>query len=66
MVCDFCARGIEKTFNKDEKVKKIDVDLSKGKVLIAYSLNEEIDFYDIKEKIVINGQNAIDMQVVSL
>jgi cation transport ATPase len=66
MVCDFCARGIEKTFKKDEKVKKIDVDLSKGKVLIAYSLNEEIDFNDIKEKIVINGQNAIDMQVVSL
>ena len=66
MVCDFCARGIEKTFKIDEKVKKIDVDLGKGKVLIAYSLNEEIDFNDIKEKIVMNGQNAIDMQVVSL
>ena len=27
MVCDFCARGIEKTFVKDKAVKRIDVDL---------------------------------------
>ena len=66
MVCDFCARGIEKTFKKDKNVKKIDVDLSKGKVLIAYNNNEEIKFDDIKEKILINGQNAIDMTVLDL
>ena len=29
MVCDFCARGIAKTFLKDKSVKKIDVDLGK-------------------------------------
>ena len=66
MVCDFCARGIEKTFKKDKNVKKIDVDLSKGKVLIAYNKNQEIKFDDIKEKILINGQNAIDMTVLDL
>ena len=33
MVCDFCARGIEKTFGKDKRVSKIDVDLASGKVL---------------------------------
>ena len=66
MVCDFCARGIEKTFKKDKNVKKIDVDLSKGKVLIAYNNNQEIKFDDIKEKILINGQNAIDMTVLDL
>ena len=66
MVCDFCARGIEKTFKKDKNVKKIDVDLSKGKVLIAYNNNKEIKFDDIKEKILINGQNAIDMTVLDL
>ena len=63
MVCDFCARGIEKTFKKDKNVKKIDVDLSKGKVLIAYNNNQKIKFDDIKEKILINGQNAIDMTI---
>ena len=66
MVCDFCARGIEKTFKKDKNVKKIDVDLSKGKVLIAYNNNQKIKFDDIKEKILINGQNAIDMTIINL
>jgi len=66
MVCDFCARGIEKTFTKDKNVKKIDVDLSKGKVLIAYNNSQEIKFDDIKEKILINGQNAIDMTIIIL
>ena len=66
MVCDFCARGIEKTFKKDISVKKIDVDLSKGKVLIAYNNNKKINFDDIKEKILINGQNAIDMVILNL
>ena len=66
MVCDFCARGIEKTFKKDKRVKKIDVDLSKGKVLIAYNNSQEIKFDDIKEKILINGQNAIDMTIINL
>ena len=66
MVCDFCARGIEKTFKKDKNVKKIDVDLSKGKVLIAYNNNKKIKFDDIKEKILINGQNAIDMTILDL
>ncbi len=66
MVCDFCARGIEKTFKKDINVKKIDVDLSKGKVLIAYNNNKKIKFDEIKEKILINGQNAIDMVILNL
>lgn len=66
MVCDFCARGIEKTFKKDKNVKKIDVDLSNGKVLIAYSNNKKIKFDDVKEKILINGQNAIDMTILDL
>lgn len=66
MVCDFCARGIEKTFKKDINVKKIDVDLSKGKVLIAYNNNKKIKFDEIKEKILINGQNVIDMAILNL
>ena len=66
MVCDFCARGIEKTFKKDTNVKKIDVDLRKGKVLIAYNNSQKIKFDDIKEKILINGQNAIDMTIINL
>ena len=64
MVCDFCARGIEKTFKRDSDVTKVDVDLSNGKVLIAFKRNRTIDFDDIKEKILANGQNATDLKVL--
>ena len=66
MVCDFCARGIEKAFQKDSSIKRIDVDLSKGKVLLAYSNGVEIDFNDIKKKILVNGQNATGMKVLKI
>ena len=62
----FCARGIEKTFKKDKSVQKIDVDLNRGKVLIAYAGDKEIDFDDIKKKILANGQNATDLQVLDI
>ncbi|HBX01143.1 MAG TPA: hypothetical protein DEF77_09325 [Gammaproteobacteria bacterium] len=66
MVCDFCARGIEKTFKRDRAVTKVDVDLSKGKVLIAYDTQEPIDRADIDSKILANGQNVTAMQVISI
>jgi len=66
MVCDFCARGIAKTFYKDLGVVKVDVDLEKGKVFIAYSKSVKIDFEDIKDKITKNGQTAISMQIEKL
>jgi len=66
MVCDFCAQGIEKTFKKDKTVAKIDVDLNKGKVFIAYQMNTKIDFEKIKKMIVSNGQNATKLQVLNL
>ena len=66
MVCDFCARGIEKTFVKDKGVKRVDVDLERGKVLIAYTKEKEIDFDEIKSKILSNGQNAIDFSILNI
>ena len=66
MVCDFCARGIERTFVRDKTVKKVDVDLERGKVLIAYTKDKEINFEDIKSKILANGQNAIDFTVIDI
>ena len=66
MVCDFCARGIEKTFVKDKAVKRIDVDLERGKVLIAYTKEKEINFDEIRNKILANGQNAIDFTILNI
>ena len=66
MVCDFCAQGIEKTFEKDKTVKKIDVDLNKGKVLIAYSKNKKVEYKEIEQKILSNGQNATGLKVINI
>jgi|TARA_B110000971_G_C19922796_1_gene460049 copper chaperone CopZ len=66
MVCDFCARGITKTFYKDDTVIKVDVDLETGKIFIAYLKSKKINFEDIKEKITKNGQTAITMKITKL
>ena len=65
MVCDFCARGIEKTFRKDKALRKIDVDLNQGKVLLAYSMNKEIVPGEINHSILVNGQNMTGLQVIT-
>ena len=59
MVCDFCARGIEKTFYKDEMVKKIKVSLESGQVLIAYSNDKKVSFEEIANIFLNNGQTAV-------
>ena len=66
MVCDFCAQGIEKTFGKDKLIKKIDVDLSNGKVLLVYSKNSELNFDIIRKGIISNGLNTTDIQVLDI
>jgi hypothetical protein len=66
MVCDFCARGISKTFLKDKDVKRIDVDLDNGKVVIAFSKAKEITFSEIEKKILSNGQNMSDLQILEI
>ncbi len=66
MVCDFCARGIEKSFKRDPEVVGLDVDLSNGKIFIAFSPEAHIDFDEIKERILVNGQSATSMHVLEL
>ena len=66
MVCDFCARGIEKTFNKDEFVRKIDVDLANGQVLIAYSADKLINEEEISDLILANGQNVTGIEIIRI
>ena len=66
MVCDFCARGIEKSFKRDSSVIDLDVDLNKGKIFIAFRRGTQVDFENIKEKILANGQNAIDLKIIDI
>ena len=66
MVCDFCARGIEKTFYKDKMVKKIKVSLESGKVLIAYDNAKKIIFEEIANIFLNNGQTAVGFELRKL
>jgi copper chaperone CopZ len=66
MVCDFCARGIEKTLKRDKSVTKVDVDLSEGKVLIAFASTAPIDLEAIDRKILANGQNVTAVKILSI
>ena len=61
MVCDFCARGIEKTFYDDALVKRVLVSLETRKVLIAYDNAKKVDFGEIKSIFLSNGQSATGM-----
>ena len=66
MVCDLCARGIEKSFKRDPEVIGLDVDLSNGKILIAFSRLANIDFEEIKARVLVNGQNATSMRIIEI
>ena len=63
MVCDFCARGIEKTFYKDKDVKKVNVSLENGIVLIGYKNTKNIDIDEIKNIFLSNGQTATKVTI---
>ena len=63
MVCDFCARGVEKAFAKDPDVMKIDVDLELGSVLIAYSSKAQPNERDIDKRIRSNGLDVVDVEI---
>ena len=49
-----------------EDVEKIDVDLANGKVIIAYLKAKNINYDEIEKKILSNGQNMSDLQVLEV
>lgn len=57
---------LKKTFLRDKSVKKIDVDLANGKVIIAYLKAKNINYDEIEKKILSNGQNMSDLQVLEV
>lgn len=55
MVCDFCARALEKVFSKRDEVEAIKVDLDAGVVRITTKPNQTIDDASINELITDSG-----------
>ena len=59
-------RPVFKTVYADQSVKKVNVDLSAGKVLVAYLDTKKIDIEEIKNIFLINGQTATKVVIREL
>lgn len=51
LVCDFCARSIEKTFGKREEVTDVKVDLDAGDILLTLKDGKSLDDGELKKLI---------------
>lgn len=58
LVCDFCARSLEKLFGKQKEVSSITVDLDKGVVLIHMNAGQNMEDAKITQLITDSGYNV--------
>lgn len=58
LVCDFCARALEKVFGKQEAVKDIDVNLDDGVITIQLNDGQTLDDTTINQLIHDAGYNV--------
>ena len=57
LVCDFCARALEKTFGKKDEVSGVSVDLDTGQVVIALNDGQTMENSLITKLITDSGYN---------
>lgn len=62
MVCDFCARSIDKLFSKKDEVKDIDVDLDNGKIVIDFNPGQSLQDSVIKKLVIDSGFDVVDIK----
>jgi len=58
LVCDFCARALEKVFSKEEAVKVIDVNLDTKMITITFNEGQNLDDERITTLITDAGYNV--------
>ena len=58
LVCDFCARALEKVFSKQEVVKSINVDLDKKVITIHFNEGQNLNDETITQLITDSGYNV--------
>ena len=61
LVCDFCARSIEKIFKKDESVSNIEVNLEKMLITIYVNQNKILNDKTIKKLINDSGYDVTEI-----
>jgi len=62
MVCDFCARAIEKVFSKKDEVQSIDVNLDEGKIIITMKDKKTITDADLTKLITDSGYDVVEIK----
>ena len=58
LVCDFCARAIEKIFMKNAAVAAIDVNLTSKKITISFRKGQKLDDKTVTDMITDAGYNV--------
>ena len=70
LVCDFCARSLEKTFEKEESVKSITIDLQEKLITIVLKKEKGVTFVTpffyiaIKKIVIINTKYITGLRSV--
>lgn len=62
MVCEFCARGLQKVFGAENEVSKINVSLEDGIVEIYFKDKQSLSEEKIKELITGNGLKVVSIK----
>jgi len=61
MVCDFCARAVEKVFTKRDEVASVGVDLDAGEILVSMNDGQTLDDDTIKSLVKKSGYAFVSL-----
>lgn len=61
LVCDFCARALEKVFGKQEAVDSININLDEKQIAIHFKEGQSLDDETIKQLITDSGYNVVEI-----
>ncbi len=61
MVCDFCARAVEKVFTKQDAVESIDVNLSEKHILVHMKDGQTLDDETVTKLVTDSGYALVDI-----
>ena len=61
MVCDFCARAVEKVFKKEDNVEAITVDMDAGEVQITLTSGTDMSDEKVEELIKKSGYDLVSV-----
>lgn len=62
LVCDFCARALEKVFGKQDEVADIDVNLDTKVITINYKEGQSLEDEKVKSLINDAGYNVVNIR----